>query len=112
MRLGRLVAAGLILGAAAGFAGALLRPRTVRTYGIDTGRAAGAAPALDTAPAAPAATPESTPDAGRVVDISALADARPDAADSADPVAGAEGGADVDERRVVAAAARSRGTHG
>jgi hypothetical protein len=42
MRLGRLVAAGLVVGAFAGFVGALLRPRTVHTYGIDTGHAAGA----------------------------------------------------------------------
>jgi hypothetical protein len=33
MRLGRLVAAGLVAGAVAGFVGALLRPRTVPAYG-------------------------------------------------------------------------------
>lgn len=34
MRLGRLVAAGLVLGAAAGFVAALLRPRRLHAYGV------------------------------------------------------------------------------
>jgi hypothetical protein len=56
MRLGRLVAAGLVAGVVAGFVGALLRPRTVRTYGIDTGRGAG----VDVVPARTAAVPAPT----------------------------------------------------
>ena len=40
MRLGRLVAAGLVAGAVAGFVGALLRPRTVQKYRPDTDRPA------------------------------------------------------------------------
>lgn len=40
MRLGRLVAAGLVAGAVAGFVGALLRPRTVLSYPSDTARPA------------------------------------------------------------------------
>lgn len=40
MRLGRLVAAGLVAGAVAGFVGALLRPRTVQDYRPDVDRPA------------------------------------------------------------------------
>ena len=40
MRLGRLVAAGLVAGAVAGFVGALLRPRTVQPHGSSADRPA------------------------------------------------------------------------
>jgi len=104
MRLGRLVAAGLILGAAAGFAGALLRPRTVRTYGADTGRAAGSsAEPFDTPGAADGAVADgAAAGAVRVVDVDGLT-AGPGRDDGND--------AEAAERRVVAAA-RSGGAHG
>ncbi|MBI4940339.1 MAG: hypothetical protein HY830_06310 [Actinobacteria bacterium] len=82
MRLGRLVAAGLVAGAVAGFVGALLRPRTVPAYGSGPGPGA---PGVATE-VAPTATPH------RRLDVDAAHEGPPDHA--------------------VAAAARSRGAAG
>lgn len=57
MRLGRLVAAGLVAGAVAGFVGALLRPRTVHSYRPDAERPA-TDPRGDLAAARPSAADE------------------------------------------------------
>lgn len=60
MRLGRLVAAGLVAGAVAGFVGALLRPRTVQNYRPDADRPATDARG-DLAAAATVVVPDSRP---------------------------------------------------